>query len=186
MNIVHIKGDYVPKIIENIKENLIIEGRKTLIEKSYKELNIRDIAKNCDIGTGTFYNYFQNKEEFVYEIFMDDWRKIIVLSESLKSLKVPLKDKIREIYIYLDGFVDKYLSIFYEISMLKGYGPERDGDMKDLYKMVEEILNIEKANGSIKSMLPTHSLSYFIVSNLMYLSKTKYISFDELYSHMNI
>ncbi len=186
MNIVHIKGDYVPKIIENIKENLILEGRKTLIEKSYKEMNIRDIAKNCDIGIGTFYNYFENKEKFVHEIFMDDWRKIIGLSESLKSLKVPLKDKIREIYIYLDGFVDKYLSIFYEISMLKGYSPERDDDMKELYTMVEGILNIEKANGTIKSLLTPHSLSHFIVSNLMYLSKTKYITFDELYSHMNI
>ncbi len=186
MNIVHIKGDYVPKIIENIKENLILEGRKTLIEKSYKEMNIRDIAKNCDIGIGTFYNYFENKEKFVHEIFMDDWRKIIGLSESLTSLKVPLKEKIREIYIYLDGFVDKYLSIFYEISMLKGYGPERDDDMKELYTMVEGILSIEKANGTIKSLLTPHSLSHFIVSNLMYLSKTKYISFDELYSHMNI
>ncbi|EGD47950.1 regulatory protein TetR [Ruminiclostridium papyrosolvens DSM 2782] len=176
----------MPKIIENIKENLILEGRETLIDKSYKELNIRDIAKNCGIGIGTFYNYFENKEKFVHEIFMDDWRKIIGLSESLKFSKLPLKEKIREIYIYLDSFVDKYLSIFYEISMQKGYSPERNNDMKDLYISVEGILNIEKDNGTIKSMLTPHSLSQFIVSNLMYLSKTKYISFDELYSHMNI
>lgn len=176
----------MPKIIENIKENLILEGRETLIEKSYKELNIRDIAKNCGIGIGTFYNYFENKEKFVHEIFMDDWRKIIGLSENLKFSKLPLKEKIREIYIYLDGFVDKYLSIFYEISMQKGYSPERNNDMKDLYIAVEGILNIEKDSGTIKSMLTPHSLSQFIVSNLMYLSKTKYISFDELYSHMNI
>lgn len=176
----------MPKIIENIKENLILEGRETLIEKSYKELNIRDIAKSCGIGIGTFYNYFENKEKFVHEIFMDDWRKIIGLSESLKFSKLPLKEKIREIYIYLDGFVDKYLSIFYEISMQKGYSPERNNDMKDLYISVEGILNTEKDNGTIRSMLTPHSLSQFIVSNLMYLSKTKYISFDELYSHMNI
>lgn len=176
----------MPKIIENIKENLILEGRKILIEKSYKELNIRDTSKNCGIGIGTFYNYFKNKEMFVHEIFMDDWRKVIGLTESLRASKEPLKEKIKKIYICLDGFVDKYLSIFYEISMLKGYSPERDNDMKDLYTMVEEILNIEKANGTIKSPLSPQSLSYFIVSNLVYLSKTKYISFDELYSHMNI
>ncbi|WP_242855579.1 hypothetical protein [Ruminiclostridium josui] len=70
--------------------------------------------------------------------------------------------------------------------MLKGYSPERDDDMKELYTMVEDILNIEKANGAIKSMLTPHCLSHFIVSNLVYLSKTKYISFDELYCHMNI
>jgi AcrR family transcriptional regulator len=186
MNIVHKKGDHVPKIIENIKENLIQEGRKTLLEKSYKELSIRDAAKNCGIGIGTFYNYFENKEEYVSQIFKDDWEKTLMLAEGLKLSDEPLKEKIKKVYISLDGFVDKYLSVFYEISMIKGYGPDRDHDVKDLYTKVEEILDMEMANGKLKSPLSPRSLSYFIVSNLIYLTKTKYISFDELYDQMNI
>lgn len=176
----------MPKIIENVKENLILEGRKTLLEKNYKELNIRDVAKNCGIAIGTFYNYFPNKEEFVSEIFRDDWRSTIALAESLKASEEPLREKIRKIYSSMQGFVDRYLTVFYEIAMLKGYERKRDYDMKDIYVKLEEIISIEKTKGNIKASLEPRELTHFIVSNLMYLSQNKYISFDELFDHMNI
>lgn len=176
----------MPKIIENVKESLILEGRKTLIEKNYKELNIRDIAKNCNIAIGTFYNYFSNKEEFVSEIFKDDWRNTLNLAERLKTSEEPLKEKIRKIYISMQDFVDKYISIFYEIAMLKGYESKRDYDMQDIYVKVQEILSIEKNRGNIKSPLSIEKLAHFIVINIMDLNKNKYMSFDELYEQMNI
>jgi AcrR family transcriptional regulator len=176
----------VPKIIENVKESLILEGRKTLIEKSYKELNIRDIAKNVGIAIGTFYNYFPNKEVFVYQIFMDDWKNTLDLADSLKNSEEPLKEKVRKIYLSMQDFVDRYISIFYEIAMLKGYESKREYDMRDLYIKLEEILTSEKENGNIQSPLSPEKLSHFIISNLMYLSKNKYITFDEMFQHMNI
>lgn len=176
----------MPKIIENVKENLILEGRKTLIENSYAQLNIRDIAKNCGIAIGTFYNYFPNKEDFVSEIFRDDWRNTLALADSLKETEVPLKEKIRKIYSSMQAFVDRYISIFYEIAMLKGYESKRDYDMKDIYIKMEEILAVEKAKGSVKSGLSPEKLAHFVISNIMYLNKNKYMSFDELYEQMNI
>lgn len=180
------RNDIMPKIIENVKESLILEGRKTLIEKNYKELNIRDIAKSCGIAIGTFYNYFSNKEEFVSEIFRDDWRNTLNLAERLKTSEESLKEKIRKIYISMQNFVDKYISIFYEIAMLKGYESKRDYDMQDIYVKIEEILSIEKNRGSIKSSLSMQKLAHFIVINIMDLNKNKYMSFDELYEQMNI
>jgi AcrR family transcriptional regulator len=176
----------VPKIIENVKENLILEGRNTLIEKNYKELNIRDIAQSCYIAIGTFYNYFPNKEEFVSEIFRDDWRNTLILAEKLKTTDEPLKEKIQKIYLSMQNFVDRYISIFYEIAMLKGYESKRDYDMKDIFIKMQEILIIEKAKGSIKSPLSPEKLAHFIISNLMNLNKNKYMSFDELYEQMNL
>ena len=35
----------MPKILKNIREKLLIEGRKILLEKNYEELNIRDVCK---------------------------------------------------------------------------------------------------------------------------------------------
>ena len=176
----------MPKIIENVKDTLVEEGRKTLIEKNYTNLNIRDIAKNCGIAIGTFYNYFPNKEEFVSEIFRDDWRNTLSLADSLKFSDEPMKEKVRKIYLSMQDFVDRYISIFYEIAMLKGYETKREYDLKDIYIKLEEIISIERSKGNIKSSLSSEKLSHFIVSNLMYLSKNKYISFDELYNHMNI
>jgi AcrR family transcriptional regulator len=176
----------VPKIIENLRESLISEGRKTLIEKNYTQLNIRDIAKSCGIAIGTFYNYFPNKEEFVSEIFRDDWRNTLALADKLKETDEPLKEKIRNIYMSMQDFVDRYISIFYEIAMLRGYEGKRDYDMKDIFVKMEEILTFEKAKGNVNSKLPPEKLSHFVVSNIMYLNKNKYLSFDELYDQMNI
>lgn len=176
----------MPKIIENAKENLILEGRKILIEKNYAELNIRDIAKNCGVGIGTFYNYFSNKELFVSEIFIDDWKNTLNLVDELMDSSEPLKEKVRKIYLSMQSFVDKYISIFYEIAMLKGYENKRDYDMRELYEKVEELIAIEVEKGYITSKLSPKKLAYFIISNLMYLSKNKYMSFDELYEHMKL
>jgi AcrR family transcriptional regulator len=176
----------VPKIIENLRESLISEGRKTLFEKNYTQLNIRDIAKSCGIGIGTFYNYFPNKEEFISEIFRDDWRNTLALADKLKETEEPLKEKIRKIYLSMQDFVDRYISIFYEIAMLKGYESKRDYDMKDIFVKMEEILALEKARGNVKSILTPEKLAHFVVSNIMNLNKNKYMSFDELYEQMNI
>jgi AcrR family transcriptional regulator len=176
----------MPKIIENVRENLILEGRKTLIEKNYKELNIREISKISGIAIGTFYNYFSNKEEFVSHIFKDDWKNTLDLSDKLKISNQPLKEKVELIYLSMQNFIDKYLSIFYEISMIKGYPSEREHDMKDLYKRLEEIIDIEKGKGTINSSMTSEKLSHFILSNLVYLSKNKYVSFDELYKQMGL
>lgn len=186
MNIVHKGMMIMPKILENIKEKLIIEGRKTLIEQSYKKLNIRDIAKNCGIGIGTFYNYFSNKEEFVSEIFRDDWKNTLCLADKLVVSNEQLKEKIRKIYFSMQGFVDKYIAIFYEIAMLKGYEHKTEYDIRDLYTKVEDIISVEKEKGTLHSELSPEKMSHFIVSNLMYLSKNNYMSFDELYGQMNL
>ncbi|KHD36723.1 transcriptional regulator [Clostridium acetobutylicum] len=176
----------MPKIIENIREKLILEGRKTLMEKSYRELSIRTIAKNSDIAIGTFYNYFKSKEDFVGEIFKDDWKATIRSLETLTDSKEELKEKIRKVYLAIEGFVHRYISIFYEIAMLEGYKSEASSDIKDIYIKVEEILKVERSRGNIKSELSSKKLTHFIVSNLIYLSKNKYITFDELYEHMKI
>ncbi|GLC28775.1 TetR/AcrR family transcriptional regulator [Clostridium omnivorum] len=176
----------MPKLIENVKEKLIIEGRKTLIEKNYKELNIRDIAKQCSIAIGTFYNYFPNKEEFVSEIFMDDWKNTLSLVDTLIPSDKSLRDKLNEIYISLQSFLDKYISIFYEIAKTKGYGDESSFGMLEFFQKMRMLFEHEKNKGDLSSELNLDELTHFVVSNLMYLIKNKYTSFEKLYSQMGL
>lgn len=188
MNKVQERGGAMPKIIENVRENLILEGKKMLLNKSYKDLSIREIAKNCGIGTGTFYNYFSTKDELVSEIFREDWSKVSDLVNNLKYLDESCKEKFRKIYISLETFVSNYLSIFYEIAMLKGYSYEcKEANRFDaLYSGISELIDIERARGNIKSGLSSPKLAQFIVSNLIYLNKNKYMSFDELYDSLKL
>ncbi len=178
----------MPKIIENARQNLILEGKKLLLNKSYKDLSIREIAKNCSIGIGTFYNYFSTKDELVSEIFREDWRKVSGRVDGLKHSDESCKEKFRKIYTSLEMFVSNYLSIFYEMAMLKGYNYEcKEANKFDvLYSSISELIDIEKSRGNIKSKLSSQKLAQFIVSNLIYLNKNRYMSFDELYDSLKL
>lgn len=48
-----------------IAEALLREGTRLLETHGMKKLRIADLAKAVDIGTGTFYNFFSGKEDFI-------------------------------------------------------------------------------------------------------------------------
>jgi AcrR family transcriptional regulator len=176
----------MPKLIENAKETLILEGRKFLLEKSYSELNIRELAKICDIGTGTFYNYFKTKDALVSAIFQDDWFKVINIIDTLYEDPLPIKNKFKIIYEAMEEFLDRYISIFYEISLTKNYPEHNNHGFDILYQKAEDLINIEKQKVPFHSILSSKELAILILSSLIYLCKTKYTSFDNLYDSLVI
>lgn len=178
----------MPKVIENLRETIILEAKNILLTQSFKDLSIREIAKSCNIGTGTFYNYFSTKEELVVAIFREDWVRVSNLVDELKLTEEPCKEKFRKIYISIGMFVSSYISIFYEMATLSGndYRCKEANRYDVLYTKISELLDIEKAKGNITSTLPSLKLAELMVSNLMYLNKNKFISFDELYDNLKI
>ncbi len=67
----------MPKILpDNIKEQILTTTRRLVIECGYSKVAIRDIARECGIATGTFYNYFQSKQEILSALLSDDWDKM--------------------------------------------------------------------------------------------------------------
>jgi AcrR family transcriptional regulator len=180
----------MPKIIENVRERIIEEGKAILIEQGYKGLNIREIAGRCGIGTGTFYNYFSNKQELATAIFEEDWNKALILVDDLKESDELLREKMRKIYVDLHGFINNYISVFHEIVNVEKISYEKrnmdKNDMAKLYSKVKELLEFEKEKGNVTTDTSLDKLAQFIVSNLIYLSKNKFMSFDEMYDQFKI
>lgn len=54
---------------ENIKELILKETEKLLVNKNFSDISLRDVAKSCKISSGTIYYYYQNKSDIVYDIF---------------------------------------------------------------------------------------------------------------------
>ncbi len=52
----------------NIRICLLNKGFELIKNHGLKKTSIEDIAKSCGIAKGTFYNFFNSKEEFVFEI----------------------------------------------------------------------------------------------------------------------
>jgi len=178
----------MPKVIENLRATIILEAKNILLTHGFKDLNIREIAKSCNIGTGTFYNYFSTKEDLVSEIFREDWKKVSDLVDELKITEEPCKEKFRKIYISTGMFIKSYIPIFYEIAMLSGNDHRcRESNRYDiLYIKISELLDIEKSKGNVISTLSSYKLAELITSNLMYINKNNFMSFDELYDILKI
>lgn len=65
----------MPKIFSEsdrniIREALLENGRKALEKSSYKNISVSDIAAETGIAKGTFYNFFDSKEAFFYEVML--------------------------------------------------------------------------------------------------------------------
>lgn len=181
----------MPKIIENVKETILKQARKTLMEQSYKEFNIRDIAKKCNIAVGTVYNYYPTKEMLTREIFQSDWNNTVLIIETLKEENITFKEKLETIYNSIQNFINNYIATFYEIMEEKGYSDRgsHEGEhhgFEQLYLAIAELVEVEKQLGHVKSNLSSEKISYFIVSNMIYLCKKGYITFDELFELMNL
>ena len=50
-----------------IRENLIEFGLEALESNGYKATSVEKIANHAGIAKGTFYNFFQSKEQFLFE-----------------------------------------------------------------------------------------------------------------------
>ncbi len=100
----------MPKIIENLRENIIEEAQKQLHENGYAKMTIRSVASALGIGTGTMYNYFKSKDVLISTFMLEDWHKC---TAKMRSIKVEDKmEFLEKIYESLKVFVDKYRYIF--------------------------------------------------------------------------
>lgn len=65
----------MPKIFNDndknlIRKNLIKFGLEALESNGYKAASIEKVANQAGIAKGTFYNFFQSKEQFFYEVML--------------------------------------------------------------------------------------------------------------------
>lgn len=102
----------MPKIIENLQEQLMEEARHQVEKNGYGAVTIRSIAAACGVGTGTVYNYFSSKEELTASFMLKDWQTCLgSMREAADRADAPL-DALRTVYDHLRSYMDRNASIF--------------------------------------------------------------------------
>jgi AcrR family transcriptional regulator len=128
---------------KKIKES----GLDVFAEKGLYEAKIEDITETADLGKGTFYSHFDNKEVLFTELLEDSVQKLIGLIET-----GCIKNGSADLRIILEGLLDahlKYFKDYYEnfILIFQGQGMlnlQKEDDQDVLEPILRYIKTIEK------------------------------------------
>ena len=140
---IHIeRGKLVNSIISNKEDNqlktkLLENGKELFSQKGFKNTSISELTKKCGIAAGTFYNYFNSKEELFLHIFNKEHnqlkKKIMKKVNKNDNLSIVVKELI---YNYFKGMQSKPIlqhafkkDIFRKIEKKTKYDPRENGDL---------------------------------------------------------
>lgn len=109
----------MPKIIENLREQILNEAKKQLFEQGYEKTTIRSVAQECGIAVGTVYNYFKSKDILIASLVLEDWNGCI---QSIANY--PKEDRrafLEYIHISLNAFEKKHDKLFTDKEAVKTF-----------------------------------------------------------------
>jgi len=102
----------MPKIIENLRDRLLLEAKQQLEQGGYEAVTIRSIASSCGVGVGTVYNYFPSKEALIATYLLEDWNRCVETIQSTADCAETPEPVLRSIYGELIGFAGRNENIF--------------------------------------------------------------------------
>lgn len=134
----------MPKIIENLEDNILKSAHDELFEKGYTNMTMRSVADACGIAVGTVYNYYKSKDMLVAKVMLIDWNLII---DEIKKECLSAKDIHEGFKFMFDGvvdFVEKYDVVWSQygkdISIRREMPIQFDWLITQLAGILEEIL----------------------------------------------
>ena len=144
---------------EEKRSNIACSCKEILLEYGIKNLTISQMAKTAGVGKGTIYEYFENKEDIVFEIitmFITDHEKKL---QEITNQNISSKDKLFHFFymIHEDENSNKQLNIYREflaISMTNGTQEMVDFNIKCREKFADILGQIMKEgimNGEIRT-----------------------------------
>ena len=144
----------MPKSVLCDKKEIYEKVKKLFLVNGYSGVDIKTIAQECKMAVGTFYNYYENKEEIFCEVINDSWN---LFFETLKRKEV-LKEFIAEIYFYIK--TNKGFGLTF-----KSIPIEKAANVNNLYdKIVNDIafLIVDLINEGYKNIGRRIALSLFM------------------------
>lgn len=99
----------VPFNSSSIKCLLLEKGTEIFMKRDFFDIKVLDITKASAISSGSFYNYFSNKDEFFSEIIVRFKKQLFYfLKDNYKKNLLPNENHVMFLYLMLEYFKDSY------------------------------------------------------------------------------
>ena len=154
---------------ERIKLLLLEKGKIEFEEKGFKNIKVSDLSKSVGIATGSFYAFYESKEELFYEIILYEFKKFEPMFINLFSQKENPQKTIRAFMIYcVKGFHEtKFNTIAYDSEVYEILSKKIDIEKLDFaYMFAINLLKKHLLNWQEEGLLPK-SLDLDVTTKLM-------------------
>ena len=98
-------------------EKILNVARRIFLKKGIHDTTMEDIARESELGKGTIYLYYKNKEELVYSIMYKSFLTVKEMMEEVASLDLPGIERIRK----LEEVVIRYYAMYSDYFMFTKY-----------------------------------------------------------------
>ena len=158
------------------KEAIMKVCRKIVAEKGLTALNVRMVAKECNIALGTLYNYYSDKNELVIATVESVWKDIFYMKNEYEgSFSFP--DYIVHIFHCIQEGVAKYPGFFsaHSVSIAKSKQDEAKSIMEKYFEHMKqkmtEVLHSDAAVDFSKfsGVFTESDLIDFVLNNILIL-----------------
>lgn len=105
---------YLDEKKKDNKLQIIQSAIKMFEKKSVEKTTIRDIMNNTDLGLGTFYSYFKDKEDLKEQIVLSKVVDLVLEAEK----KCTQEDHVERFISFTDYIIDYYIAHPFEFELV--------------------------------------------------------------------
>ena len=102
----------MPKIIDNLEENILSAARRLIAEHGYAAVTMRAVAKECGIAVGTFYNYYPSKDAMLAACLLHDWQAALAAAGEKTVAARSAEEAVEAVFDAVRAFEEQNNSIF--------------------------------------------------------------------------
>ena len=165
----------MPKIIENVKEQLLREAERQINEVGYAKTTIRSVAGACGLGVGTVYNYFPSKDMLIASFMLEDWQRALIKMRSAEGRDA--RGTLLAVYEAISTYTEAHKELFSDPEAAKSFGASHTDYHRLLRRQIADIvlpvLSKTGDKGDFLAEFVAESLLTFTVEGR---------SFDEIYT----
>lgn len=175
MNIVQIRGLIVNTSVTS-REAILKACRKLISEKGISSLNMRAVAKDCDVALGALYYYFPSKNDLLIAAIESVWEDIFRFQD-IQCQEISFLAYMEKTFYHVQKGIQKYPNFFtiHSISFsAKNRGEAYDKMRQYLEKLKERMLVFIRMDHSIHKDVFSTNFSEedfvdFVLANLICL-----------------
>lgn len=158
--------------VTNRRERKKLHSRKAIVEsaikifeeKGYQETSVADIMNDADLGIGTFYNYFESKEEILKSLLSEIIVEINLHFETLLRQDMMVKDMLREMFFLTARILDekRFVLPLFLSAAHKGTIPKEQMKAKGglTFKHIfDQIVRAGQDSGEFRSDIPAEVIT---------------------------